>query len=57
MILRNIRIHLRPGSNGLNGVATRTFIDWYDFADWLKQEQEASREVTIVGWNYEDRRL
>jgi hypothetical protein len=26
--------------------------DWYDFADWLKQEELAGRTVTFLRWEY-----
>ena len=44
-----IEVHVREGGMG---VVTRAFEDWFEFADWLKQETLANREVIIVGWNY-----
>lgn len=28
------------------------FTDWFDFADWLKQKNEAGESVTIHHWEY-----
>lgn len=28
------------------------FRDWYDVADWIKQENLAGRPVIILEWNY-----
>ena len=30
----------------------RTFTDWYDFADWVKQKNLDGIEITIVEWGY-----
>lgn len=29
-----------------------TFTDWYDFADYLKEQQEQRRIVIVRGWEY-----
>lgn len=28
------------------------FTDWYDFADWLKQQNEAGQVISIKRWEY-----
>lgn len=30
----------------------KMFTDWYDFADYLKQEELAGREVVFKKWEY-----
>ena len=30
----------------------KVFDDWYDLADYIKQENEANRSVTITKWEY-----
>lgn len=30
----------------------RCFDDWFDVADWIKQENLDGRTVTIVRWEY-----
>lgn len=30
----------------------KVFTDWYDLADYIKQENEAERDVTIKRWEY-----
>lgn len=53
---RNIKVTYK-----INGTpmfpTTQWFVDWWDFADWLKQEVRAKREVIISNWVYEDRLL
>lgn len=55
MKVRNIEIYYRNKPNGSQ--YKRLFSDWYDFADFLKEEEQQEREVTIVRWLYSDRRL
>lgn len=51
MKIRNIEVTWRHENNSAF-FATQTFFDWYDFADFLKQEQEAGRVVCVKGWRY-----
>lgn len=30
----------------------QTFTDWFDFADYLKQQTLAGKVVTVKGWEY-----
>lgn len=31
---------------------SKVFDDWYDFADYCKQENLAGRDVTVTHWEY-----
>lgn len=55
MKVRNIEVSYKDEPEGV--FCTRLFSDWYDFADFLKEEEQHSREITIRRWNYTDRRL
>ncbi len=54
MRLSNIIVQLKIKPGVIN---ERIFSDWYDFADWLKEEQQHQREATIVGWRYDRGRV
>lgn len=49
-----VEFHLR--SFGTLSIAcqssTKRFTDWFDFADWLKQENEHNHTVCITSWTY-----
>lgn len=42
------RILIRLGGSAISKV----FTDWYDLADYIKQENLAGRDVTIKNWEY-----
>lgn len=56
MRVRNIHVIHRNSADN-SGVKTQTFIDWYDVADWLKQENLKGHQITIIGWHYHELRL
>lgn len=35
-----------------NDTMAKCFTDWWDFADFVKQENLAGRDVTIHRWEY-----
>jgi hypothetical protein len=47
--MRKLRVLLRY-SNIMEG---RSFDDWYDFADWVKQQNLKGIEITIIEWKYQ----
>ena len=51
MKIVNIILHYRPPDSRY--ISTQRFSDWYDLADWLKQEEQLKRENTIVRWVYD----
>lgn len=52
MKIRNIQLCYRSLKNGRS--TYKYFSDWYDFADWIKQENLYNREITVVSWQYVD---
>lgn len=54
MRTKKLKLHVREGATGCS---TREFYDWFDCADWIKQETLAGKVVTIVAWNYEEKRV
>jgi hypothetical protein len=48
MMAHQLRVVLKY-SNIMEG---RTFDDWFDFADWVKQKNLDQIEITIVEWRY-----
>lgn len=53
--VRNIEVTWRFINQNDGQFSTQLFIDWYDFADFLKQHQLAKNLVVIKGWQYTDR--
>lgn len=54
--LSHIRVRFRRIKGGVTSPeSTMDFTDWYDFADWLKQENEQRRAIVVDGWNYIDK--
>lgn len=53
MKIRNIKVRYFATRQT---VAEETFIDWFDFADWLKQ-MTLDCTVTIIEWRYEEKQL
>lgn len=48
-----VNFQIQPfGSGGEGSFSQKRFTDWYDFADWLKQENENKRMVCIIAWQY-----
>lgn len=53
MRVRNIEVTFRITGSYVSQV----FVDWYDFADWLKQRELAKEIVALKSWRYIDRRM
>lgn len=45
---RNIKLNVTINWNRFDTILS----DWFDVADWLKQENEAGRAVIIHNWEY-----
>lgn len=52
MKIVNIIVYYRRTS--VSGtIVNQRFSDWFDFADFLKQEELDNKEITIVKWVYD----
>lgn len=49
--VRNIAVTFNRGERKRITI-TQEFSDWYDFADFLKQENLAGHDITISDWKY-----
>lgn len=48
-----LRVHLTSGNHLEKGpLIDKEFTDWFDFADYVKQENLAYKHVTIFHWVY-----
>lgn len=52
--IRNIEVTYKCAETNMFFV-TQHFSDWYDFADWLKQENLKDNDITIRSWRYKDK--
>jgi hypothetical protein len=52
MVNSHIHIKYQRVRAGVKNILSKEFTDWYDFADWLKQENERGYAIIIFEWNY-----
>lgn len=50
-----LQVHIKIGEGAKSVTVIEEYHDWFDFADYVKQQTLKRECVTIVEWNYVQR--